>query len=139
MIARRAFVLDCNVLVDAALFRQSFGRRALDIVRGLRDFVLSPAIFREVTEVLNRPRLRRYVEEHERRAFLRRLTEEALLAMPNEAIRVCRDPKDDIYLEAAVAANAEAIISRDKDLISLDPFRSTRIFEAQSFVEQFGA
>ena len=133
---RDAFVLDTNVLVDALLFKASFGRRAFDIVRDRGELVLSPQTFGELVEVLYRPRLRRYVEEDERRAFLSRLGHEATFVEPKVAFHACRDPKDDKFLEVAVAARALALITRDNDLLVLDPFRGIRILEAQAFVER---
>lgn len=130
------YVLDTNVIVDALLFKRSFGRRAFDIVRATGALVLSAATYGELVEVLYRPRLRRYVEEHERRVFLQMPGDEARFVEPLEAIRACRDPKDDKFLEAAVAGAVAAIVTRDEDLIVLDPFRSIRIFEAQMFVAQ---
>lgn len=133
---RDAFVLDTNVLVDALLFKSSFGRRAFDIVRARGTLVLSTPTYSELVEVLYRPRLRRYIEEEERRAYLGKLGAMAIFVEPGQAIRACRDPKDDKFLELAVASKAVAIITRDIDLIVLDPFQGVRIFEAQAFVEQ---
>jgi predicted nucleic acid-binding protein len=39
----------------------------------------------------------------------------------------CRDAKDDKYLEPALAAGAEVIVSSDDDLLVLDPWRGVRI------------
>ena len=136
MSVKDAFVLDTNVLIDALLFKSSFGRRAFDIVRARGTLVLSTPTYSELVEVLYRPRLRRYIEEEERRSFLSRLGEMAKFVEPSEVIRACRDPKDDKFLELAIASKALAIITRDIDLIVLDPFQGVRIFEAQAFVEQ---
>lgn len=48
---------------------------------------------------------------------------------------VSRDPDDDQVLACAVAAEAELIVSRDKDLLSLDPFRNIRILPAREALE----
>ena len=56
-----------------------------------------------------------------------------------EPITVCRDPKDDKFLSLAVSGNADAIITRDADLLVLDPFRGVRIIDAQRFLEWVGA
>ena len=42
-------------------------------------------------------------------------------------LHACRDPKDDMILECAVASGAACIISGDKDLLALDPFDGIRI------------
>ncbi len=54
-----------------------------------------------------------------------------------ETIRACRDPKDDKYLELAVAAKADCVITGDHDLLVLNPFRGIPILLAADFVNQF--
>jgi predicted nucleic acid-binding protein len=44
-----------------------------------------------------------------------------------QRIRVSRDPKDDKFLEAAVNGRADVIVTGDKDLLDLDPFRGIAI------------
>ena len=44
---------------------------------------------------------------------------------------VSRDPDDDQVLACALAANAGLIVTRDKDLRTLDPFRAIRILPAR--------
>lgn len=44
--------------------------------------------------------------------------------------RTCRDPDDDMVLACALAAHADAIITGDKDLLSLVQFRRIPILNA---------
>jgi len=44
-----------------------------------------------------------------------------------ERIRICRDPSDDKFLEAAVNGGADLLLTGDADLLALNPFRGTRI------------
>jgi len=46
---------------------------------------------------------------------------------PSERVTDCRDAKDNKYLELALAAGAETIVSGDDDLLVLDPWRGVRI------------
>ena len=94
------------------------------------------ATLAELVEVIYRPRLQRYVSEEERRRFLVLFQEQAALVVPRVEIRVCRDPTDDKFLELAASAEAEAIITRDRDLLDLDPFRGIRLYEPQTFVAE---
>lgn len=50
-----------------------------------------------------------------------------------EHIRICRDPADDIFLEVAVNGQADAVISGDADLLSLDTFRGIPIITPAAF------
>jgi putative PIN family toxin of toxin-antitoxin system len=135
---RPRFVLDTNVLVDALCFVRSFGRRAFDAIRTRGDIVYSIPTLAELVDVIYRPRLQRYIREEERRRFLVLFRQQAILIEPKVEIRVCRDPKDDKFLELAVAASAEAILTRDRALLDLDPFRGIRLMEPQAFVGHAG-
>jgi predicted nucleic acid-binding protein len=47
----------------------------------------------------------------------------------------CRDPKDDKYLELALAAGAETIVSSDEDLL-VHPWRGVRILRPVDYIAQ---
>lgn len=86
-----------------------------------------------------RPRLQKYVVAGRVPTFLARFSQLILEVEPTETIAECRDPKDDKFLEVAVAAGAEAIISRDLDLLSLHPFRGIPIISPKDFVETWSS
>jgi putative PIN family toxin of toxin-antitoxin system len=44
-----------------------------------------------------------------------------------QPIRASRDPKDDKFLEAAVNGRADVLVTGDKDLLDLNPFRGVAI------------
>ena len=46
----------------------------------------------------------------------------------------CRDPADDKYLELTLAAGAGAIVSSDRDLRVLHPWRGVRILRPAEYV-----
>jgi putative PIN family toxin of toxin-antitoxin system len=48
---------------------------------------------------------------------------------------VCRDPNDDHILECAQKAQADLIVTGDKDLLSIGLFESTRIISARQYIE----
>ena len=52
------------------------------------------------------------------------------LVEPVESPRVARDPDDDQVLACALAAQAEIIVSGDRDLLDLGTFRNIRILTA---------
>ena len=128
-------MLDTNVLVDALCFSGSFGRQAFDLVRAQGDILYSMATLAELIEVIYRPRLQSYIEEYERRRFIVLFRRQAVLVDPAVQIRVCRDEKDDKFLEVAVSGNADAIITRDRALLELHAFQGIRIVEPKSFLD----
>lgn len=130
-------VLDTNVIVSAALLPRSVSRQAVDLARTAGRIILSPPVIAELDEVLRRDRFDRYVTEEERLILLAGLIREATLIEPTEAIAACRDPKDDKYLELAVAGEATCIVTGDRDLLILDPFRGIPILGPRAFLDRY--
>jgi putative PIN family toxin of toxin-antitoxin system len=54
---------------------------------------------------------------------------------PQQRVRECRDAKDDIYLELALAAEASIIVSSDQDLVVMDLWRGIRILLPADYME----
>jgi uncharacterized protein len=49
-------------------------------------------------------------------------------------LSVCRDPNDDMVLECAVVSGAQVIVTGDKDLLVLDPYKRIRIVTPAEFL-----
>ena len=56
----------------------------------------------------------------------------------DEAVADCRDPKDDKYLELALASGADRIVSSDADLLVLHPWRGVRILRPADYLAETG-
>lgn len=52
-----------------------------------------------------------------------------------QRVKECRDPKDDKFLKLAVNGNATLIVSGDKDLQVLHPFRNIPILSPREFLD----
>ena len=135
MANRGRFVLDTNVIVSALLMKKSVARDALDRARAEGEILLSLTFIEELHDVLSRPAFDRYIDEEDRLRFLSLFIKEATLVEISEQIQECRDPKDDKFLELAVNGNATLIISGDKDLQVLNPFRNISIFSPREFLD----
>ena len=90
----------------------------------------------ELAATLARPWLQdRYGVDHEDAAvFLRLLALRAALVEPTSEIRRCRDPRDDIFLEAAVDGHAARLVTGDEDLLVLQQVEEVRIISPADFV-----
>ena len=51
-----------------------------------------------------------------------------------ERVTACRDPDDDMFLEVAVNGRATHIVTGDKDLLALHPFRGIPILTPADFL-----
>lgn len=131
------FVLDTNVLVSALLLDDSVARAAFDRAVARGRVLLSLPVLAELYEVMTRPRFRKYVSEEDARRFLAAFVWKTDWVEATEVLRVCRDPKDNKFLELAVSGRATHMISGDKGLISLSPFRGIVIVTPGVFLRDF--
>ena len=69
------------------------------------------------------------------RSELAGLLARAELIEINERIAACRDPTDDKFLELAVNGRADLIVSGDRDLLALNPFRNIPIIAPAAFMQ----
>lgn len=127
-------VLDTNVLVSAVLGGTS--ARVLDLWRaGAFDVVVTAEILREYLIVLRRPRFKLPAQAMDDiiAYFYRR----AILVTPQERIvAVSADPKDDRFLEAAIAGEADFIVSGDHHLLDLGAFRGIPLIRLDAFLQR---
>jgi putative PIN family toxin of toxin-antitoxin system len=127
-------VLDTNVFISAVFFGGP-PYRILDAWRdGRVSLVLSAEIFEEYRRVGEE--LGKRFEGVDAAPFLRLVARHAEFVKAEELTApVCRDPDDDKFLGCACAAGVQAIVSGDKDLLSLSEFRSIRILSPRQFVD----
>lgn len=117
-------VFDCMVLLQAAARATGPAAACLRAARaGRLELFLSPDILSEVRDVLTRPKtLRKFpaLTPGAVDVFLREIESWAvtLCAVP-KAFALDRDPKDEPYLNLALACGAAYLTSWDQDLLDL--------------------
>jgi len=132
---RKRVVLDTNALISRLLSRGSVPARAVDLALAHHQILASEATLMELAEVLSRAKFDPYLTIDERQNFLRLFDRIAERIEVVRAIRVCRDPRDDKFLELAVEGEADIIITGDNDLLTLDPFQGISILTPARFLD----
>lgn len=87
----------------------------------------SAATLQELAEVPGRSRFDPYLSPADRDEFIRRLSGVTRIVPILRRISACGDPRDDKFLEVAIAGNTKAIITGDQDLLALHPFHDVAI------------
>ncbi len=128
------FVFDTNTLISAFIFRNSNPRLAFEFGVREGEVFSSFETFTELEEVLFRSKFDKYIPLNDKKIAFKEFKELARFVNITETITACRDPKDNKFLELAVSANASCIITGDKDLLSLHPFRGIPIVSAADFL-----
>jgi putative PIN family toxin of toxin-antitoxin system len=129
------FVFDTNVIVSALLFKDSLPRLAFDAALGHGKILISVPVLEELDRVLAREKFNKYINAIDRNRFLAALVREAEGIVITSAIEVCRDPKDNMFLELAVDGHANTIISGDLDLLALSPFRGITVLTPDGYLK----
>jgi putative PIN family toxin of toxin-antitoxin system len=129
-----SFVIDTNILISAFILPNSVSRKALDKARKKGKVMISEATAAEFTEVFIRPKFDKFLPLETRLEIIDDFISLAYVIEPNLSIVICRDPKDDKFLELAVAANVDCIVTGDMDLLVLNPFKDIPIKTAAEFL-----
>lgn len=134
-------VVDTNVLLSGLIRPRGAPGT---IVRALREGrivpVLSRPMLEEIGAVLSRPWLQQKygLDEAAVETVLRFLVTRGELVEPRIEIRRCLDPRDDMFLEAAVSASADRLVTGDKDLLEMESVEGVTIVTARQMADEVG-
>ena len=128
-------VFDTNVLVSAIGFGGKPWECLVVAFMGEVEMVTAEAAIDEFERVLGYDRLPFTETEHDRYPAL--IRDEATLVDPGQSVEVIEDdPDDDLFLEIALEADAEYIVSGDPHLTALGAFRGVDIVRPAAFLER---
>ncbi len=133
-------VVDTNILIRALIKPQG---TVGPILKRLRDgdytIIYSEPVLDELLEKLQLPRIREkyHLDQSATEDLMALLALRGELVKPAQKIRVCRDPDDDRLIEAALAGNAEYIVTGDEDLLVLKKFETILIVPPRIFLTSF--
>lgn len=131
------FVLDTDTLISSFLFAHSTPKLAYGKAKQFGKISTSLDTYNELCDVLVRSKFDKYVSPITRLKIINEYKELLVFHEISENIAECGDPKDNKYLELAVAAKADCIITGDNDLLILHPFRDIPILNASDFLNTF--
>ncbi len=129
-------VFDTNSLLSAFLIKSSVSALALDKALINTRLVMSEPCLEEFADVLFRKKFDSYfADDTKRLEVIEKVEKNSLMFFPSEEITSCRDPQDNKFLALAVEAKAVCIITGDKDLLVMHPFRSISIITPSDFLK----
>ncbi|MEW6357971.1 MAG: putative toxin-antitoxin system toxin component, PIN family [Planctomycetota bacterium] len=128
-------VLDTNVLISGVLFSGP-PARILDASRiGTVQFVTSPEILTEYSEVV--ASLSHDFPKVPVRRIIEMIAVHAeMVAAPPLVNSVCADPDDDKFLACALAAGVKTIVSGDKHLLQVSGYEGIQVMRPSRFISE---
>jgi uncharacterized protein len=138
-------ILDTNIYISALAFDAIVEELLLKILDDLEtDIYFSPPTFQELEKKLNSDHFSKICAKSKRQIstnqivyFLEKLKTLSLFHSQIECqVTICRDPRDNMFLELAKTISADFLITGDQDLLALGQFESTKIVKPSGFVKK---
>jgi len=133
-------VVDVNIWISALLWGGVPDKVVILAQEQTITIFASDALFLELETTLRRPKFQSKIQSLN-------LNLEDVINATKDVLEFCptisvdapqlRDPKDTVVLAAAVAANAEAIVTGDLDLLVLIEFNGIPILTPQDFLSRY--
>jgi len=130
-------VIDTGVFVSALIRRRGTTGSVLQALRD-RQFICiySTEILVEIIDVLGREkfRIKYHIEPDDIKALVNLIRLRGELVIPDQDVTAYRDPKDDKFLEAALAGKADCLVSGDSDLLDMISYKDIPILRPIDFL-----
>ncbi len=130
-------VFDTSSLVPACLNPQREPARILRHTLLSHEVFVSRDTFDELAAVLGRSKFNAWRPLEQRLMWLRLFHDAVQWVEVSTRVLACRDPKDDKFLELALAAQAEVLVSSDIHLLEMNPFRGIPVLTLAEFGSQW--
>ncbi|MBW2975272.1 putative toxin-antitoxin system toxin component, PIN family [Candidatus Woesearchaeota archaeon] len=128
-------VLDTSTLVSAIGWKESKPRQILDKCLNKEIILLvSYDCLNELEGVLLREKFD-FIDKNMKKELICSLLEIAEIITPVTHKEICRDKKDNKFIELAIDGKADYIIASDDDLISLKKVEYIRIINPSDFLK----
>lgn len=130
-------VLDTNTIVSGLIWQGNEFQLLEKIEAGEAVMFVSSEMIEELNIVMQRPKLQKFLMESGRNS--KQLIEKIILMSesvePDTKAEVCRDKKDNKFIECALAANADYLVSGDDDLLCLKELENIKIVKTSQILK----
>lgn len=133
-----AVVIDANIILSAAISIKGLPSQLLDMFTSKESFevVVSPAIIAEWYQCVSRKSIQKAARatEAQLQAFIASIVVRSTVVDDSTTAQgICRDPKDDMYISAALDSGALFIVSGDNDLLDLSAVEHVLVVTPRQF------
>lgn len=132
-------VIDTSVFVSG-LIKSPSCRKIIDALEKDKFLlVISPEILSELLDVISRPKFHNVINRETASRLTETIKAQSLLVNPAFKLNIINEDSDDnCFLEAAVTAKVNCIVSLDNHLLSLKSFRKIPLISPDDFLRLLG-
>lgn len=128
-------ILDTNVLISALMYSKSLSSQAVTSAFQYFQPIASHSTWDEFESVSGRKKFERFYSAEDRSTFLYLLSQSIKLVEITVTTEDCRDPKDNQFLNLALSASCQIIVSGDADLRTMNPYKGISIISPNEFLD----
>ena len=125
-------ILDTNIFISGIFWKGSSNNAITNWKEGKFTLVTSLEAVSEIIKVLKDFKIK--LSDDMIQEWVDLIVRNSIIIEPREKIEAVKDdPKDNIFIETAVAGNVDYIISQDNHLLKLKEFRGIKIITPEEF------
>ena len=125
-------VLDTNVFISGIFWKGASNKVILNWKEGKFTLITSLETILEIIKILKDFKTK--LPDDLIKEWVDLIVRNSIIVGPKEKMTIVEDdPKDNIFIETAVAGNADYIISQDNHLLKLKEFRGIKIITPEEF------
>jgi uncharacterized protein len=126
-------VVDTNILVSAILSPDSIAAKVLNWGESNANILYSMDTLTELLSVLGRSKFSNYIDPKDIDGLAMRIKTTWFCVAILHQVKLCRDSKDDKFIDLALNGNASSLITGDHDLLVLNPIQNISIINPRNF------
>jgi putative PIN family toxin of toxin-antitoxin system len=128
-------IVDTNVIISGVLLKGETIRRLLLFLLNEYQLVFSQTTWDELAAVFQREHFEKYMPLGARLRVLADMAGLIEIVASVSIVTDCRDPKDNKFLSLALDAGVTIIVTGDRDLLVLHPYRGIAIQSPADFMQ----
>ena len=129
-------ILDVNIWVSAFISPKMLQHVQSLILQDGIDIIACQELLEELRQTMQRPKFKKYLSSERILLAIELVEQSAIFINSQSIVQLCRDNKDDYLLALAKDAQADFLLTGDKDLLVLNPFEKTHIIKLSEYLEQ---
>jgi putative PIN family toxin of toxin-antitoxin system len=133
-VQKNRIIIDTNLWISF-LLSKDFSKLDRIIANKQVNLLFCDELLQEFLTVVNREKFKKYFDDVDLYHLLLKINNRSIFINITSNVIFCRDAKDDFLLSLAVDGNATHLITGDKDLLTLNPFKTTTILTMTSYLD----
>jgi len=130
-------IFDVNIWVSAFISPNMEKQVQAIILQDEVEVIVCSELLEELKQTLQRSNFKKYLSAEKMLLGIELVEQSSTFISLKSVVELCRDHKDDYLLALDKDAQADFLLTGDKDLLVLNPFEQTQIIKLAEYLEWF--